>query len=180
MSFAMPPVMKDPAEGQSSEPHRDPLTGAVTEAALLRFLEAVLGMAEPSGPQIGMLCLGIDGLDALEAFHGPAVRDAVLLGIGDRMHERVRVQDLVGRIDDGFGICLAEIFPAQAVGAAERLLRAVRRQPVPTSVGALPLTCSVGLVLSRGGLDSASALMARARGLRDAARQAGGNALLTA
>ena len=144
------PAMSDSSEGRDSDQHRDPLTGAVTEPALLRFLEAVLGMTEANGPRVGMLCLEIDGLGALAAHHGLIVRNAVLLGIADRMHEKVRIQDLVGRVDDGFGICLAEIFPAQAVSAAERLARAVRRAPIPTPVGALPLTCSIGLVLSNG------------------------------
>ena len=160
--------------------HRDPVTGAVTEQSLLRFLDAVLGMAEPIGPQIGMLCLEIDGLDRLEAHHGPVVRDAVLLGIADRMHERIRTQDLVGRVDRGFGVCLADIFPVQAMGAADRLLRAIRRQPVPTPVGALPLTCSIGLVLSRGGPEQGPAMLERARALRDAARRGGGDSVLTA
>ena len=159
--------------------HRDPVTGAVTEEALLHFLEAVLGMAEPVGPQVGMLCLGIDGLDAITARHGLAVRDAALLGVADRMHERIRVQDLVGRVDGGFGVCLADIFPAQAVAAAERLLRAVRAAPVPTPIGALALTCSIGLVLSRGGEEQAAPLIDRARDLRDAARRAGGDNLVT-
>ncbi len=159
--------------------HRDPVTGAVTQDALLHFLEAVLGMAEPVGPQVGMLCLGIDGLDGIALRHGNAVRDAALLGVADRMHERIRVQDLVGRVDGGFGICLADIVPAQAVAAAERLLRSVRAMPVPTPVGGLALTCSIGLVLSRGGTERAPALLERARGLRDAARRAGGDGLVS-
>ncbi|WP_043363948.1 GGDEF domain-containing protein [Belnapia sp. F-4-1] len=159
--------------------HRDPMTGAVTEEALLHFLEAVLAMAEPVGPQVGMLCLGIDGLDGITARHGTAVRDAALLGVADRMHERIRVQDLVGRVDGGFGVCLADIFPAQAVAAAERLLRCIRAMPVPTPIGALALTCSVGLVLSRGGTDQAPMLLDRARDLREAARRSGGDSLVT-
>lgn len=174
------PAMSDSSEGRESDQHRDPLTGAVTEPALLRFLDAVLGMTDANGPRVGMLCLEVDGLGALAAHHGLIVRNAVLLGIADRMHEKVRIQDLVGRVDDGFGICLAEIFPAQAVGAAERLARAVRRAPIPTPVGALPLTCSIGLVLSNGAGETAAMLMARARALRDAARLAGGNAVRSA
>jgi diguanylate cyclase (GGDEF)-like protein len=164
--------------GRHADQHQDPVTGTANEGALLRFLDAVLAMAEPVGPQIGMLCLHVDGLNRLAVQHGPAVRDAVLLGIADRIHERVRTQDLVGRVDRGFGICLADIFPAQAVSAGERLLWAVRGEPVPTPVGALPLTCSLGLVLGRGGAEDGRAMLARARALRDAARRAGGNMLV--
>ncbi|RYI99914.1 MAG: GGDEF domain-containing protein [Acetobacteraceae bacterium] len=174
------PAMSDSSEGRESDQHRDPLTGAVTEPALLRFLEAVLGMTETNGPRVGMLCLEIDGLEALEVHHGLVVRNAVLLGVADRMHEKVRIQDLVGRVDSGFGICLAEIFPAQALNAAERLARAVRRSPIPTPVGALPLTCSIGLVLSSGAGETGPELLAQARMLRDAARKAGGDGVMSA
>ena len=173
------PAMNNSSEGRESDQHRDPLTGTVTEPALLRFLEAVLGMAEANGPRVGMLCLEIDGLGALAKHHGLVVRNAVLLGVADRMHEQVRIQDLVGRVDDGFGICLAEIFPAQALGAAERLARAVRRAPIPTPVGALPLTCSVGLVLSTGAGETGPEMLAQARALRDAARDAGGDGVMS-
>jgi two-component system cell cycle response regulator len=159
--------------------HRDPVTGAVTAEALLRFLDAVLGIAEPVGPQVGLVCLDIDALEALAAGHGAAVRDAALLGVADRMHEHIRTQDLIGRLDDGFGLCLADVFPAQAIAAAERLRRVVAALPVPTPVGAIPLTCSVGLVLSRGGPEQAAALLERARAARDAARRAGGDRLVT-
>jgi diguanylate cyclase (GGDEF)-like protein len=173
------PMTPAPLSDDPNGRHRDPVTGAVTEEAMLHFLEAVLGMAEPIGPQVGMLCLGIDGLDGITARHGIAVRDAALLGVADRLNERIRVQDLVGRVDSGFGICLADIFPAQAVAAAERLLRSIRATPVPTPIGALALTCSVGLVLSRGGEEQAPALLERARDLREAARRAGGDGLVT-
>lgn len=185
----MPPSMTQAQDGPqpepaASDPHRDPVTGAATEASLLRFIEAVLAMAEPVGPQVGLLCLEIDGLDRLPGHHGDAlgalVRDAVLLGVADRLHEQVRGQDLVGRLDDGFGICLADIFPVQAQGAAERLLRVMRHLPVPTPVGAVPLTCSIGLALSRGGAEDTAALVNRARALRQAARRGGGDGIVTA
>lgn len=171
----IPAPLSDDPNGR----HRDPVTGAATEESLLRFLDAVLAMAEPNGPQVGMLCLEVDGLDRLAALHGPALREAVLLGVADRMQERIRIQDLIGLVDGGLGICLAEIFPAQAHGAAQRLLRAVRLQPVPTPFGALPVTCSIGLALSRGHEEDGPALLARARGLRRAARRAGGDTVVT-
>ena len=86
----------------------------------------------------------------------------------------------MGRVDSRFGICLAEIFPAQALNAAERLAQAVRRSPIPTPVGALPLTCSIGLVLSSGAGETGPELLAQARMLRDAARKAGGDGVMSA
>jgi diguanylate cyclase (GGDEF)-like protein len=159
--------------------HRDPVTGTVMEPALLHFLDAVLNMTDPDGPQVGLVCLAIDGLPALTETHGEAVRDAMLLGLADLMHEQVRTQDMVGRVDDGFGVCLADVFPAQAIAAAERLRRVSAVRPVPTPVGAMSLTCSIGLVLSQGGGEQGAAMMARAREARDAARRAGDGSLVT-
>ena len=161
-------------------PHRDPQTGTLAEPSLLRLLDSVLALAEPVGPQVGLLSLGIDRLDALAAQHGPGLREAALLGLADRLHERVRGHDLIGRSGDGFAICLAEVFPAQAAGLAARLLRAVQDQPMLTPVGALPLTCSIGLVMSRGGSETAAALLQRARAAQETARRAGGDRLVTA
>jgi diguanylate cyclase (GGDEF)-like protein len=158
---------------------RDPVTGTVTEHGLLRFLDAVLGMTEPDGPQVGLVCLCIDELPDLAARHGVAVRDAVLLGLADLMHEQVRTQDLVGRLDDGFGVCLADVYPVQAVAAAERLRRVAAVRPMPTPIGAIPVTCSIGLVLSRGGAEAGEVLLARARAACDAARRAGDGGLVT-
>lgn len=157
---------------------KDPLTGAATEAALLRFLDAVLGMTEPAGPLVGLLCLEVDGLDVLHSRHGQATVDAILLGISDRLQEVIRNHDLVGRMGGGFAICLAEIFPAQAVAAAERLRQAIVGSPVPTPAGAIPVSCSIGMALGRA--QPGDALVFQARDAMWTARHRGGDQIITA
>ena len=128
--------------------NRDPLTGAVTEAALLRFAEAVLELMDRQGPPVGLLRLEIDGLAAIGTHLGLPVQEAVLLGTADRLHEYVRRQDLVGRVGDGFGICMPDLRPAEARAVAERLRRIMAGTPLPTPGGALGITCSIGFALA--------------------------------
>jgi diguanylate cyclase (GGDEF)-like protein len=143
--------------------NRDALTGAASEAALLRFTEAVLELAQHPGPPLGFLLIDIDGLAEIATHLGAPAAEAVLLGIADRLHEGVRGHDLVGRIGNGFGICMPDLLPAQARGAAERLRRALAGAPVPTPAGELGVTCSIGLALAHGPISGAAALLAQAR-----------------
>lgn len=160
--------------------NRDPLTGTATEAALLRFTEAVLDIADPGGPPVGFLLIDIDGLPEIGARLGAGVEDAVLLGAADRLHEGIRGHDLVGRMARGFGICMPDLLPAQAWGVAERLRRGLAETPLPTPAGDLGVTCSIGFALGHGpGLDPA-ALVARARLAVREAQQAGGDRVMAA
>ena len=156
--------------------NRDPLTGAVTGAALLRFVEAVLELADRRGPPVGLLRLDIDGLPAIGAHLGAGAREAVLLGTADRLHEHVRGQDLVGRLGDGFGICMPDLRPAEARGVAERLRRIMAGTPLPTPCGALAITCSIGFALARGGPGPGAPALLRAADLGlEAALRSGGD-----
>ncbi len=154
---------------------RDPLTGAATAQGMCRFLEAALDLSEPQGPGVALLAVGLDGLDMLATAHGVAVAEAALLGIADRLRGGLRGHDLVGRLPEGFCVCLPEVLTAQARSAAERLQRLLEATPVPTPQGPLTLRCSLGLALGRGPGSSAEALLARALAALAAAQAAGGS-----
>lgn len=160
--------------------HRDAATGAANEAALLRFVAAVLDLLDHQGPPVGVMRLEVDGFADIVAQLGKAAGNAVLLGVTDRLHEGIRTQDLVGRIGDGFGICMPDLLPAQARGAAERLRRAMAAAPLPTPAGDLGITCSFGIALAHGTGLAASALMAEARAALQAAQRGGGDRIVAA
>lgn len=160
--------------------NRDPLTGAVTEAALLRFTEAVLELAERQGPPVGFLQIAIDGLPEIGTHLGQPAAEAVLLGAADRLHEHVRGHDLVGRVCAGFGVCMPDLLPSQAQGVAERLRRVMAGAPLPTPGGDLGITCSIGLALAHGPGIEAAALMARAQQALERALRAGGDCVVAA
>jgi diguanylate cyclase (GGDEF)-like protein len=155
--------------------NRDALTGAANEAGLLRFLTAVLNMMDRQGPPVGFLRVAIDGFEDIASHLGEAAGDALLLGVADRLHEGVRTQDLVGRLGDGFGICMPDVLPAQARGAAERLRRAMAAAPLATSAGDLGITCSIGIALAHGSGLTVAALVAEAQGALRTAQRSGGD-----
>ncbi|MDI3306103.1 MAG: GGDEF domain-containing protein [Acetobacteraceae bacterium] len=160
--------------------NRDPLTGAATEPALLRFTKAVLDLADPQSLPVGFLLIDIDGLREIVACFGAEAGDAVLLGVADRLQEDVRGHDLVGRVAAGFGICMPDLLPAQARGAAERLRRRLGEAPLPTPAGNLGITCSIGLALGNDPGLGPVELMTRAQLALQEAQQAGGNRVVTA
>jgi diguanylate cyclase (GGDEF)-like protein len=163
----------------SDATQRDALTGTATPEALLRFARAALDIAGAEGPRVALVHLDIEALQIINDRHGIGAGDAVLLEVADRLRERLRGHDLVGRFGGGFVICLPEVFPAQAQGAAERLRRAVSDQVVPTPFGTLPVACSVGLALSNGA-DDARAMLDRAIAAAAAAKRAGGDRVVFA
>lgn len=157
---------------------RDALTGTATMEAMRRFLEVALDLSEPHGPGVALLAIGIDGLDTLRAREDAEVADAVLLGVADRLHASLRSHDLVGRLPEGFCVCIAEALTAQAHGAAERLQRLIEAAPLPTPRGPVLLRCSLGIALGRGPGSSAEALMSRAQAALAAAQEAGGSRIV--
>lgn len=157
----------------------DPLTGTATQSAMQRFLEAALDLSEPQGPRVALLAIGIDGLGALASRHGTEVADAALLGIADRLRSGLRAHDLVGRLPEGFWICIPEALTAQARCTAERLQRLLEAAPLATPQGPLTLRCSLGLALGHGLASSADDLMGRARAALVAAQEAGGSRIVT-
>ena len=159
--------------------HRDPLTGTATPQAMRRFLEAALDLSEPQGPRVALLAIGLDGLGSLAVRHGPEVADAALLGIADRLRNGLRAHDLVGRLPEGFCICLAEALTTQARGTAERLQQLLEQTPLETPQGPVALRCSLGLALGHGPGSSADDLMTRARAALAAAQEAGGSRICT-
>lgn len=160
--------------------NQDALTGAANEAGLLRFMVAVLDLMDRQGPPVGFLHVAIDGFGDIAAHLGEAAGNALLLGVADRLHEGVRTQDLVGRIGDGYGICMPDLLPAQARGAAERLRRSLSATPLPTPAGDLCITCSVGIKLAHGNGLPASALMAEAERALRRAQHSGGDRIVAA
>jgi two-component system cell cycle response regulator len=164
----------------SDTDNRDPLTGVATEAALTRFTAAALEASAGMGPPVCFVQIDVDGLAGMHAEFGAAVCDAVLLGVADCLHEGVRGHDLVGRSANGFGICMPELTPAQARGAAQRLRLRILGNPVPTARGALNVTCSIGFALSADPAAGAATLIGRARQARHAAQCEGGDRVIAA
>ncbi|RAI60424.1 hypothetical protein DOO78_04975 [Roseicella frigidaeris] len=179
MMLRMDRWAKDMMIDRDRRDQQDALTGTVTMPAMRRFVEAALDLSEPMGPGVALLAIGIDGLDGLLAQYGPQLADAALLGVADRLRGGLRTHDLVGRLPEGFCVCIAEALSAHAQGTAERLRQLLEATPLESPRGPLTLRCSLGLALGRGPGSSAEELIGRARAALAAAQEAGGNQVVT-
>ena len=102
---------------------------------------------------LAVLYLDLDNLKVVNDTLGHSAGDALLRSVADVLRGCLRSFDTVARLGgDEFGILVEEIkHPAEAVGLADRLLRAIRRPLVVVgqNVGA---TASIGITFDAPGL----------------------------
>lgn len=158
----------------------DPLTGLPGPAALVQALAAEVARAgrtaaTPARPAAGpcLARLRLVGAEALRATHGPAVLDALLLGVADRMTECLRRIDAIARLEDGaeFAVVLPRVGLTEARAVAARLIAALTAAPIATPAGPIAPRFGIGLAECGPGLSAvAMSLEDRLEALLAAAR----------
>ncbi len=147
----------------------DALTGlAKRSVALARVQDAI---DTRSGLDWGLLCVGIDGMTAINEGYTYAAGDAVLVEVGQRLMAAAGAADRVARIaGDEFMVLTSDILSAEdAAAAAVELLRAVRG-PVVVPGGHVDVTGCVGIALA-GSHDAEELLRDATAAMRQAARR---------
>ena len=145
----------------------DGLTGLAKRGlALERITEVLAG--RPHG-NWGLLCVGVNGLTAINHAYTHRGGDAVLQTVSDRLVTAVGAHDRIARIaGDEFVVIQPDITDeTSAALAAECLLEAVRG-PVLFDQTPIHVTASVGVAMSHG-LDAESLLSDTTAAMRDAA-----------
>jgi two-component system cell cycle response regulator len=124
----------------------DLLTGVYNRRHLLEQLDAMAGAARRHGKALGLLMVDVDELKAVNDRYGQAVGDLALKTVAERLRERVRGEDVVGRWDgEQFMVLLPGTDLEGAGQVAGRLLAAVTETPVPIGSGRwAPVTVSIG------------------------------------
>lgn len=140
--------------------HHDALTGLPHRALFMERLQARLQRRRPGERPWVLMCLDVEGFDALRDARGRAACDAVLRALSQRLQETVRSDDLVCRLGAAeFAVALSGLADAEAALrlARERFLPVLRR---PHEVAGLQveLTCSAGLAACTDGVDGEEAL----------------------
>ncbi len=109
---------------------RDFLTGALTRAALLHFLDAELLRGKRYGRPLSVMAVAHADFEAMHRRFGRPIADAALQEIGHALRHNLRSADQVGRCGtDVFALLLPETDEAAAARAAEKVeeaLKAVR------------------------------------------------------
>ncbi len=122
----------------------DPLTGLANRRALVDRLQQVT--RDRRVHRAVVLLIDFDGFKRLNDERGHLFGDAVLQQVADRLARLIRPDDLLARYaGDEFAVVLAEIDLGEAVEVAERLRRAVAREPFVHEGTAVSLTISIGI-----------------------------------
>lgn len=160
----------------------DPLTGLLNRGAIRARIDAAAAADHPAI----LAMLDLDHFKRINDTSGHETGDAVLLAFADLLHDSVRPGDSVGRIGgEEFAIVFANLSPAQAHAACERLRAALAAIPLAMGAeGPIFVTASIGLADLSGSAAmavraaDAALYAAKARG-RDRIELAAGIALTT-
>ncbi len=150
----------------------DELTGLPNRRSVLRQLEALVSRGRRHGHALALLMVDADHFKAVNDLHGHAAGDAALRALADRLCERLRTEDIAGRIGgEEFVIALPDADAAGAAAVAEAVRAAVSARPLTIAGGELSLTVSVGWATWED--DDLGQLLARADGALYEAKAAG-------
>ncbi|MGM9485301.1 GGDEF domain-containing protein [Roseateles sp. NT4] len=139
----------------------DVLTGLLNRRGFDERLRRLLKRGAPRPPLLAVL--DVDHFKRINDTHGHAVGDAVLSGVGARLHEALRPLDLAVRLGgEEFAVIWLNPEAGGEMRLGERLREVIGGQPFETVAGALTITVSVGVAPAAGPDEAPEALFSRA------------------
>jgi diguanylate cyclase (GGDEF)-like protein len=124
----------------------DALTSLFNRGVIMDLLTREVSRVRREQVPTAILLCDLDHFKRINDTHGHLVGDEVLQEVARRLLYSVRSYDYVGRYGgEEFLIILNNCSSASAAGRAEEIRLAVSYVPVETSIGALPVTMSIGL-----------------------------------
>ncbi len=153
-------VAKDITTRKELERHslHDALTGVANRAlATDRLSAAIARLGRSAGAAVALL-VDIDDLTTINDTHGHAGGDIVLRAIADRLSERLRAADTVGRFGGDRFLVVAEGLADDGAHGIEAVIERVHgafARPIPTRNGLVTVTGSIGVAVARApGIDA--------------------------
>ena len=141
----------------------DPLTGLWNHEEILKNLDQELAQTNRNGGCISIIMADLDNFKFVNDTHGHMAGDAVLRIVAQRMLERMRPYDALGRYGgEEFLIVLPSSNQDAAMALAERVRSIISETPVDTSEGLLPITLSLGVATCCQGQKLEAATLVRA------------------
>jgi diguanylate cyclase (GGDEF)-like protein len=139
-------------EAQQALQHQaahDTLTSLWNRRGIVDVLGMELARAGREGSKLALLVIDIDHFKQVNDAHGHAVGDEVLREVARRLQEGLRSAEVLGRYGgDEFIAVLRPCTVATATRVSERLRGLVDSTLIPTRAGLIPLTVTVGAVVS--------------------------------
>jgi diguanylate cyclase (GGDEF)-like protein len=149
----------------------DPLTGELNRAQLSEVLSAILDETVRFRTSCGFLLIAIDHLGRLNEAYGFDVAENVIAEVAKRIRAHLRSKDHLGRFSGNkFGVILTSCTTDELATAADRLLAAVRDEPIQTAAGLVAATVTIGGVAVPRHAHSVPEIFSRALDALHAAR----------
>src|SRR5437899_11925755 len=160
----------------------DGLSSLWNRGVILDLLERELARSRRERVSTAILICDLDHFKNVNDTYGHPAGDEVLQATAKRLLSSVRSYDFVGRYGgEEFLVVLNNCNPAFGLTRAEDIRKIIDLQPVQTSGGLVPITMSLGLLLSQEwGYRSAEELLQEADAALYAAKGAGRNCVKVA
>jgi len=127
----------------------DALTSLWNRRGIVDMLGMELARAGREGSPLALLVIDIDHFKQVNDAHGHAVGDEVLREVARRLQQGLRSAEVLGRYGgDEFIAVLRPCTEATATRVSERLRGLVDSTLIPTRAGLIPVTVTVGAVVS--------------------------------
>jgi diguanylate cyclase (GGDEF)-like protein len=152
----------------------DALTGHFNRTRLREAVDRVIAADRRQPVAAAFLAVGVDNMSAINDRLGRAAADTVLVEIGSRLDDCLRVSDMIGRLGgDRYGIVLAHCPEPDLPVAAQKILHAVRSVPIATERGTVDARVSIGVASFRNRGATSYEIMTRAEAALADAKAAG-------
>jgi diguanylate cyclase (GGDEF)-like protein/PAS domain S-box-containing protein len=127
----------------------DILTGLPSRALVTDRLRAAIRRLRRNPGTVMALLLDVDELSLVNDIHGHATGDGILRQVAERLEDRIRVTDSVGRFGgDSFLVVAEGAAGAAGVDSVVQRVREVLDHPLATSDGMLAVTASIGVAVT--------------------------------
>ncbi len=155
----------------------DGLTGLWNRSMIMDLLGRELARSRREQVSTSILMCDLDHFKKVNDTYGHLSGDDVLKETSKRLLASVRSYDFVGRYGgEEFLVVLNNCNPAFALARAEEIRKSISQRLVPTTSGLVPLTMSLGLLISQEwGCQPVEELLREADGALYAAKAAGRN-----
>lgn len=125
---------------------RDQVTGLSNTPMFDEHLRHSLELAKRNREKVGLLMIGIEGMDAVQEDYGSQVGDQVLKQVGERMSTKVRATDVIARVNDQeFAAILTKVASPKVVNALSvKMADVIASKPYQVDGYTLKIGASVG------------------------------------
>jgi diguanylate cyclase (GGDEF)-like protein len=131
------------------EADHDALTGLLNRGAIIDLLDREASRMSREGRALGVALIDVDLFKRINDTLGHLAGDDVLRGVAQRMVERARAHEAIGRYGgEEFLMVLPGAEGPAATRVAERLRRAVAARPFTSGGTKIPVTTSIGIAWS--------------------------------